>query len=218
LGGIRTRTAGTLIQTSDIQSRLRTRSRGHGHSRSAARHRRRSRHAGNRQTDGQTAPGCIRRGPLPLGCHCPGGSRRGRRRHHGCSRRRSRGPRWDAYRLRPGHATRRRRIRRWNRHASLRSRLGRRTRHATRRRRHRDSGNYRPARRVARSHPNCQSLLGVRNRQSHGPRYRWGVRAHHRRCRAPARCRLQPLKPPPERIISSAYPSQRPGPNPLRGP
>jgi hypothetical protein len=216
-GGIRTQPADYPTQTRDSQ---RTRLRGLGRFRSDARRRRRSHHAGSRQTAGRTARGCIRHGYPPRGCHRRGSIRRGRRRHRGPTRYRSPGPHWDAGRPRHGHAPGRqkhhrkhrasRHSRRASRSAPLRNRLGRRRRRATRRRTRLDSNNRRPARRTGRSHPSRQSLLGVRNRQSHGPRHRWGVRAHHRRCRAPARCRLQPLKPPPERIISSPYPHQHP--------
>ena len=202
---------------------------GHGRLRTAARHHRRSRHAGNRQTAGRTAHGCIRRGLSCHGCHRRGSNHHGRRRHHGCIRHRSRGPHRGACRRRPGRATTRRHIRRRTRRASrhsrlesrsarLRNRPGRRPLPATRRRTRLDPHNRRPVRRTDHSHPSRQSLLGVRNRQSHGPRHRWGVRAHHRRCRAPARCRLQPLKPPPERIIPSPYPQQTPSPTPPTGP
>jgi hypothetical protein len=192
--------------------------RGHGRLRTAARHHRRSRHAGNRQTAGRTAHDWIRRGLRCHGCHRHGSNHRGRRRYHGCIRRRSRGPHRGACRPRPGRATTRRRIRRQRRRASPHSRLGRRPLRAIRRRTRLDPSNRRPVRRTDRSHlSRRQSLLGVRNRQSHGPRHRWGVRAHHRRCRAPARCRLQPLKPPPERIIPSPYPQQTPSPTPPTG-
>jgi hypothetical protein len=214
----------------DIRSR-RIHRRGHGRLHTAARHHRRSPHAGNRQTAGRTAHGCIRRGLSCHGCHRRGSNHRGRRRYHGCIRQRSRGPRRGACRPRPGRATTRRRIRRQSRRASrhsrlesrsarLRSRLGHRPLRplrATRRRTRLDPNNRRPVPRTDRSRQSRQSLLGVRNRQSHGPRHRWGVRAHHRRCRAPARCRLQPLKPPPERIIPSPYPQQTPSPTPTTG-
>jgi hypothetical protein len=210
-GGIQTRPGETPNRTSDSQSRRR----GHGHFRSVAL-RRLSHRAGSRRTGGRTSRGCTRRDPPRRGCHRRGSNHRGRR-HRGRSRRRSRGPRWGACRPRHGHATTRRCIRRrQNRRATRRSRLGRQPPHATRRRTRLDPNNRRSARRTGRSHPSRQSLLGVRNRQSHGPRHRWGDRAHHRRRRAPARCRLQPLKPPPERIISSAYPPQTPSPTRLR--
>jgi hypothetical protein len=226
------RSAGTPTQMTDIRS-WRIHRWGHGRLRSAARHHRRSPHAGNRQTAGRTTHGCIRRGLRRHdyhrhGCRRHGSNHRGRRRYHGCIRRRSRGPRRGACRPHPGRATTRHRIRRQRRRASrrsrlesrsarLRSRLGRRPLRATRRRTRLDPHNRRPVRRTDHSHPSRQSLLGVRNRQSHGPRHRWGVRAHHRRCRAPARCRLQPLKPPPERIIPSPYPQQTPSPTPPTG-
>jgi hypothetical protein len=195
------------------------RRRDRGRCRSAARHpcrhpcRRRGRHRlGTNRTAGQTAPGCSRHDCPHRGCLRRGSSRldRIRRRSHGSS--------WgaDHRQRRPGRAKarhihrRNHRGYRSSRHASHRG--PRRTRHGHRLSREirqspyrhwwsrRGSNSRRSSHQIDRSHP---SPPGVPNR--HGPRHRSGVRrlgvhARHRRRRAPARCRPQPLKPPPEHI------------------
>jgi hypothetical protein len=208
--------------------------------------RHRPRRAGRNPTAGQTVRGCprSRHGRQHRDCHRRGKSSHRRRcRYRDRMSRRSPGSSSGACRRRRrrGRAT----VRRHTRHRSRRgcprsrhesqagphrTRRGRRRRPIReirrshgRRRNQRDSNTRRSNRRTGRSRPTPLDAPGAPNRPSYGPRHHSGVRrrsgahARHRRRRAPARCRPQPLKPPPEHI--SLHPTRpKDSPRPATAP